>query len=257
MRNVKGLEPYKELEQLLSRMNSIIFVPTCPSSGTWFVLDLLEAHDKINTVILAAHWSDRFIEKLNGQGLLEDDGIVALQSHFKENAKRDVLMQKLFSISDYIVTPIRNPLRSLLTAYVKQGVAIKHFPHPYIRNDSPQIIQGCIELAELIKKHNIFIVPVDLYLGKSRSERYFLLRDLFDFLQLPYNQYMKELANTWHKSNTMGKREESVGLLFDTKNIERIKQIIPQGYDALIQSKDILKPFFESQGYPKEDLWWW
>ncbi len=257
MRNVKGLGTYKELELLLSRMASIIYVPTIQASGTWFILDLLKAHDKVGGVLLSAHWPDSFIKELNAEGLLENDSIVALQNHFGGDPKMSALMENIFAISDHIVTPIRNPLRAILTAYIKQGPLRKNWAHPYIRNDITHMINGYIELTELIKKHNIFIVPVDLYLGKSRLERYFLLRDLFDFVQLPYNQYIKNLANTWHKSNTVGNKEESVRLLFDTKNVEGIKQRIPKGYDLLIQSKDILKPFFESQGYSKEDLWYW
>lgn len=257
MRNVKGLGPHKELELLLSRMASIIYVPTIQSSGTWFILDLLTAHDKVGRVILHAHWRDPKIKEANAERLLENDSIVALQNHFGENIAMSALMENIFAISDHIVTPIRNPLRAILTTYIKQGPTRKNWVHPYIRLDITNMINGYIELTELIKKHNIFIVPVDVYLGKSKLERYFLLRDLFDFVQLPYNQYMKELANTWRKSNTVGNTEESVRLLFDTKNVEGIKQIIPKGYDLLIQSKDVLKPFFESQGYSKEDLWYW
>jgi len=260
MKKVKDLGPYKELGLFLERMNSIIFVPTCPSSGTWFVLDMLKAHDKTNTVLLAGHWVDPSIKKLDDEGLLKDGDIAVLQIHFAEGAAATPLMENIFGISDHIVTPIRNPLRSLLTAYIKEGVRIA-ITHPNntscVRYDSIHIIRGYFQLIESIKKHNIFIFPVDLYVGKSKLERYFLLRDLFDFVQLPYNHYMKNLANTWRKSNTFADREKSIGLLFDTKNVEGIKQIIPKGYDLLIQSKDILKPFFESQGYSKEDLWYW
>lgn len=241
---------YKELELLLDRMDSIIFVPTCQSSGTWFMLDLFKAHDKINWVIPTAYWPDPIIKELNAKRLLKDNSVVALHTHFGEDAAKSTLMENIFGISDHIVTTIRNPLRSILTSYIRDDSSDKSL-------DKSHIIHGYIELTELIKKHNFFIVPVDLYLGKSRLERYLLLRDLFDFVQLPYNHYMKKLANTWQKSNTVGNSEESVRLLFDTKNIEGIKQIMPKEYDLLIQSKDILKPFFESQGYSKEDLWWW
>lgn len=257
MRNMKGLLHYKELGLLLERAGSIIFVPTIQSSGTWFILDLLKAHDKVGRVLLAAYWPDSFIKELNAEGLLENDSIVALQTHFGPDPKLSAIMENIFAISDHIVTPIRNPLRAILTAYIRQGPLRKNWVHPYIRNDITHMIHGYIELTELIKKHNIFIVPVDLYLSKSRLERYFLLRDLYDFVQLSYNHYMKNLADTWKRSNTVGNTEESVRLLFDTKNVEGIKQIIPKGYDLLIQSKDILKPFFESQGYSKKDLWWW
>ena len=238
-------------------MASIIYIPTIQASGTWFILNLLTAHDKVGRALLFGHWSDSIIKEVNAGGSLENDNIVALQNHYGEDPKISALMENIFAISDHIVTPIRNPLRAILTAYIKQGPLRKNWAHPYIRHDITHMVNGYIELTELIKKHNIFIVPVDLYLGKSRVERYFLLRDLFDFVQLPYNHYMKKLANTWQKSNTVGNREESVRLLFDTKNVEGIKQIIPKGYDLLIQSKDILKPFFESHGYSKEDLWYW
>lgn len=250
MRTVKAPFFCKELGLLLDRMGSIIFVPTCQSSGTWFVLDLLKAHDKINWVIPDGYWTDSIIKELNVKRVLKDNSVVVLQTHFGKDVAKNILIENIFGISDHIVTPIRNPLRAILTAYIRDYSSDKSL-------DKSHIIYGYIKLVEWIKTHNIFIVPVDLYLGKSRLERYFLLRDLFDFVQLPYTHYMKELANTWHKSNTVGNREVSVKLLFDTKNIEGIKRITPEAWTLLIQSKDILKPFFEGQGYSKEDLWWW
>lgn len=241
-----------ELESLLKRMKNIIFVPTCQSSGTWFMIDLFKAHDQINWVIPNDYWHDPIIKELNVKRLLKDDSTVVLHIHHggTEDVAKIQLIENIFKISDHIVMPIRNPLRSILTAYIRD-----HSEHKDL--NKIHIIHGYIKLVEWTEKHNVFIVPVDLYSKKSKLERYFLLRDLFDFVQLPYEKYMKQWANDWPVSNTVGTLQESTKLLFDTKNIEGIKQIMPKEYDLLMSSAPILKPFFESQGYSKDDLWWW
>jgi len=224
-------------------------MPTVQSSGTWFILELFKAHDQIDWVIPEDYWHAPIIKELNVKRLLKDNSVVVLHTHFGLDVGKNILIENIFEISDHIVMPIRNPLRSILTAYIRD-----HSPNKDL--DKEHIIHGYIKLVEWVKKLNVFIIPIDLYSKKSKLERYFLLRDLFDFIQIPYEKYMKEWANNWPVHNTVGKKDESIKLYFDTKNIEGIKEIMPKEYDLLISSVPILKPFFESQGYNEEDLFW-
>jgi len=227
-------------------MRKIIFVPTVQSTGTWFVLNFFKEHPNVEFVYAKDAWDKAHLHK--------EDGITCVyQIHFgiSEGAahesfvQKEELLLKWFENADHIVVPVRDPMRSLLTAYVRG---------PQLNRT--HIVNGFVQLAEFVEKYNIFIVPVDLYAAKDFSQRQKILSSLLNFVGLPKTPYVEEWAQQWPIHNTIGDRfAEEIRKMYDEKDLETISKTIPREFNLLMKNEAKLKPFLQKQGY--SNLFWW
>jgi len=216
-------------------MRKLIFVPTIHSTGTWFCLELLKSHKSVTNFIT----EKTFVEKK----FFNLDGTIIFHHHF-DNTQRD--LSDFMNHSDKIVVTVRDPLLSLLTANARKqgGETLYH------------IIDGFLTLIDWASKYDIFLLPVDLYYHKSVMERYFLLRNLFDFVEFDYEPYISWWAHEWPIFNTVGPDiGRSYKNLYHSRNIAGVSELVPEYYKTLVKHESILRPFLESLGY-RGLLWW-
>lgn len=218
-----------------------IFLPTIQHTGTWFTINLLLYHSKVNS----------FSELRN---LKFGEDITIIHTHFGDGETRHPLdeckHQPFYVVKELIkdypcVIPLRDPLAALVTRQVRHS----DLQHSYI-------IEGFVALAEFYKENpKIYFLPVDVIGKKSFEEKLLALRQVLKFLELPEESYIKFIAAGWPLVNSTAGMENELHEHYKTSNIEKIKEIIPEEWAYLKGKESILKPFLKTLGY-KNLLWW-
>ena len=245
----------------------IIYVPTIQSTGTWFVMDLINAH---SDVIYMNSWQEKDETKMPSHDSRKRALInvhFGVSNTYWDNQvyhRDEEIKAQYMNTADHVVIPVRDPLRALLTCHTRNFDMI----------DITHIVNGFVTLADWyyrIDLPNIFIFPVDLPVlwsvvpshgGGGLKSRYELIRELFDYLELSYEPYMMYYAQEWPKRNTMEHQEVSrrCSNYYYSRNIPLLIKELDSCYEGggweYLQSKtSILRPFLESVGYT--DLLWW
>ncbi len=245
----------------------IIYVPTIPSTGTHFLLNLIQTHKQ---VVYMDSWQNWQREEPRFYPATPDEvALITIHTgmaneywdnpeyHRCEKIKRDFMKE-----ADHTVIPIREPLKALLTCHTRNADMI----------DITFIVNGFVQLAEWLqdKENDIHLFPIDL-LSKcpvlpqvhlpDGHTRYGAIRDLFDFLGLPLEPYMSIIAQEWALVNSTGERfTRKCNSFYYSRNIGAIIEELDNHYEGggfeYLKSKEaILRPFLEVIGY-RSLLWW-
>lgn len=249
----------------------MIFVPTLPQSGTWFVLELFK--------------SCGFKVEFTGQILLKQKRIKDLEnmvlsthifsfyyqgSPFKEalpsyggNPVQDYIVRKYHMCLGAIevlaslyktVIPIRDPLACLLTREVR-APQLRHF----------YIVDGFIEVAKRFMDHpNVKFLPVDLYNSDNPTEgliedRQQVLADVLNHcdIRLDPNVIFK-IAREWKRYNiTPNNRFREP---YENGDINKIKEMLGSKWAEVEHLKNhggTILPLLSKLGYTKvKQLLW-
>ena len=242
----------------------IIYVPTIQSTGTWFLMDLIQIHSKIkymnswqamDRTKFPPDWSDdRALINIH-IGISNEywDNPVY---HTNEKIKEDFMLE-----AAHTVIPLRDPLKALLTCHTRNWDMI----------NITHIVNGFVQVKQWCDRHpDIHLFPVDIGMRASvlprhshpgQMTRYGMIRDLFTYLDLPLEPYMSIIAENWSKVNTIGERTSRLcDNYYYSRNIEKIIAELDNPFEGggfkYLQSKQkILRPWLESVGY-RSLLWW-
>lgn len=138
----------------------------------------------------------------------------------------------------------RDPLLSIITRQ-ERVPDLKHF----------YIIDGFLSLVKLIEVHSLLLVPVDLYVRKTVSERLSLLHRMLEVVDLPEEPYVESWAAIWPKYNFSPGDPSRLRQGYDSGDLNIIMEYIPEEYSYLKSKEAVLKPFLQKLGY--ENLLWW
>jgi len=228
----------------------MIFLPTVQSTGTWFTIGFFEQHSMVDWLAPKMEWDNtRIAMKLETMVLQAHIGFRRKDAPRKKLDRpafiKHAILEHMLDNADHVVIPIRDPLRSLLTAKVRG-------PDLYIRH----IIEGFLYAMDIASRRDVFFLPVDLYAEKGPEERYNLLLRLLKFVDLPEEPYVALWANDWPVRNTVGRRlGSSIVLMYRERRLAEMKLFLENEYGWLFENYDNLRPFLEELGY--KDLIWW
>lgn len=233
---------------------NVIFVPTIPHTGTWFVLRFLERF--VPNIVEAKNTGGRITEPT----ILHTHFPVInyLDIHYKPNypyirteknpksLTYDAieLMISLFKT----VIPIRDPLAAILTREAR---------HPELRHFF--IVDGFIEASRYLGHPNVMFFPIDLY--EDWKDRKKLLIKLarhcrFDVTQLW--DYYEQMAKDWNPENDTPNNRFKI--LYESKDIGGIEFLLgpkTAEIEYLKNQAATILPFLAKLGYTKGDLDLW
>jgi len=138
-----------------------------------------------------------------------------------------------------IVTPVRDPLLSLISRYSR-------LPEQHNSNfvdDFEFVIETLSSRA--------FFLPVDL--PTTFGQRLTQLKELLHFVGLPFHPYIEGIAQVWAPKNTKGTYE--LKTWYNERDLPKIMKVIPKEVKFLKSREAFLRPFLESLGY-KNLIWW-
>ena len=246
----------------------IIFSPSVPQSGTWFVLRFFEKLD-----CRIEHTGEIMSRKENRA--LNQEGRIILHTHvfpfyynpapYKESwpsfggdpiqeyivrvDKMSIGGIKLLASMYKTVIPIRDPLASLLTREAR-APNLRHF----------YIVDGYVEVVRELADHpNVKLLPVDLNL--SFDERKNLLEEVVSHCGFNIEQHTEAINNLskhWKRENiTPNNRFHEPYRKGDLKTIQKW---LGQKWAEVVHLKNfggVLVPFLSSLGYnEKKTLIW-
>lgn len=240
----------------------MIFVPTLPQSGTWFVLKLLEK----------CGYKIEFTGEIVRDKKIITEGDIALSTHifpfyyqgspFKEalpsyggNPIQDYVVRKyhmclgaieLLTRMHKTIIPIRDPLACLLTREAR-APQLRHF----------YIIDGFIEVVNRFADNpNVLFFPVDLYTRKE--DRFALLENMLIHSCIPTAPVLDIINQTaieWKRENiTPNNRFREP---YEAGDINKIKEMLGSKWAEVEHLKNhngTIMPFLRSLGYG-ELLW--
>ena len=240
----------------------MIFVPTLPQSGTWFVLRLLE---KCGFKI---EFTGDIVEN---KKIIGNSDKVALSTHifpfyyqapaFKEtfpsyggHPSTDYVVRKLHMGMAGIelltrlhktIIPIRDPLACLLTREAR-APQLRHF----------YIIDGFLEVIKRYQDHsNVFFFPVDLY--KEHIDRESLVLKFLNHCKVDYSidhTGIIEYIKAWKKENSAANKFREP---YEAGDIEKLEKMMGDHWAEVEYLKihsGTIKPFLTKLGYG-ELLW--
>jgi hypothetical protein len=242
----------------------MIFVPTLPQSGTWFVLKLLEK----------CGFKLEFTgDIVDNKKIIEDKEKVALSTHifpfyyqaspFKEvfphyggHPTTDYVVRKLHMGMAGIelltrlhktIIPMRDPLACLLTREAR-APQLRHF----------YIVDGFLEVIKRYESHpNVFFFPVDR--DSDFEDRRNLVTEMVYHCmnKASGKSYIIETtAKEWKKENTAENRYREP---YENKNIGKIKDMLKEKWAEVEYLKihgGTIKPFLQRLGYDTGSMIW-
>ncbi|MHB0968068.1 MAG: hypothetical protein ACYC36_16635 [Bellilinea sp.] len=221
-------------------MKRLIFIPSVQGTGTWFLLNLLKPHPQVDYLVTWLGFDEQKLELSN---------MAVVQAHFGEGKTGpefgafvpDDTAEGWMRKATATVIPVRDPLLSLMTANNRR------------LDDAPldHIINGFLTMSRWAGENDIFFLPVDLYGGKSASERRKIFSSLIRFCGLDFIPHCEEYARRWQVVNTAYGQKNH----YHAGNIEAVKEELGPYFDKLVANKEILRPFLERLGY--SNLLWW
>ena len=247
---------------------NIIFCPSAPQSGTWFVLRLFEKFgyriehageiidrkenrivDLSSPVILGTHIFPFYYNPDPYKESWPSFGGDAVQEYIVRRNKVSIGDIKLLCSMYKTVIPVRDPLASILTREMR-APNLRHF----------YIVDAYVEMARTLAGHpNVKFLPVDLDL--TFDERRKLLEDVaihcgIDIAQ--YDEVIGDIATHWKKENiTPNNRFHEP---YEKGDINTIKEWLGQKWAEVVHLKNmggILVPFLSELGYnQKKTLLW-
>lgn len=241
----------------------IVFCPTAPQSGTWFVLRLFEKMEcKIidtdqvkkegfqnELAILHTHIFPFYYTPSPYKECWPSFGGDPIQEYIVRKNKLSIGCIKLLCSMYKTIIPIRDPLASLLTREVR-APNLRHF----------YIVDAYVEIVRELAGHpNVKFFPVDLNL--NFDERKELLVDVvthcgFDPVQ--HDTLLGDIATHWKKENiTPNNRFRK---LYEEGDLEAIQEQLGPKWAEVVHLKNmggILIPFLSGLGYnEKKTLLW-
>lgn len=242
----------------------MIFIPTLPQSGTWFVLKLLEKCG------FSLEFTGQIVQE---QRIIEDKEKVALSTHifpfyyqpspFKEvfphyggHPTTDYVVRKLHMGMAGIelltrlhktIIPIRDPLACLLTREAR-APQLRHY----------YIVDGFLEVIKRYENHpNVYFLPVDLY--KTYNDRRALLRNAVRHCGIEVDSVRDIIdgyATEWKKENSA---ENPYREPYEMGDINKIKEMLKEKWGEVRYLKihgGTIQPFLKRLGYDTGSLLW-
>lgn len=246
-------------------MNNIIFCPTIPQSGTWFVLRMIEkcgykiehvgeilmrgekniprVMNRDTPTILTAHifpfyyQGTPFKETLPSFGGNPVNDYIVRRYHISINAIE--LLASLYRT----VIPIRDPLNCLLTREAR-APNLRHF----------YITDSFSEVAKRFMNHpNVEFLPVDLHMKSSVADRKKCLLSILSHLGIAVEKHeyvINDTAYEWKRENSISTNiyRES----YEKGDIEKIKLLLGTKWAEVVHLKNhasTILPFMNSIGY--------
>jgi len=239
----------------------MIFVPTLPQSGTWFVLRLLEKcgyrleftgdiveNKKVvmgENIALSCHIFPFYYQAPSFKEAIPHYAGIPLRDYVVRNNHMSLTGIELLSRLNKTIIPIRDPLACLLTREAR-APQLRHF----------YIVDGFVEVVKRFESNpNVFFFPVDLY--TEYKDRLKLLYEATFHCGIQNNNYVNELneyAINWKKENSAENRfRES----YEQGNLDKIKEMLGNKWAEVEYLKiwgGTIMPFLRDLGYG-ELLW--
>lgn len=238
-------------------MEKVIFIPTVPHTGTWFVINFLS-----NFVVNFAEASQ--ILKDNVQ--VTEPTLIHTHTpiynpapiQFAPNFPHDVPVPKdskslsidcicLMASIFKTVIPVRDPLAAILTREAR---------HPEFRHFF--IVDGFLELAtRLHGMPNVKFLPIDLPMDKF--QRWGLLKSVVEHCEIDADpKTVENIAEAWKPQNiTPGNRLKKLYADKEKAELERLLGPKMAEVEYLKNKAAILHPFLVDLGYTKGDIDLW
>ena len=250
----------------MERELSIVFCPTVPQSGTWFVLrffeklgckiehasEIIKRDSPLNldsSRILHAHIFPFYYNPSPYKEAWPSFGEDPIQEYIVRKNKLSIGGIKLLCNMYKTIIPIRDPLASLLTREAR-APNLRHF----------YIVDAYVEVARTLSRClNVMFLPVDLNL--RYKERRNLLRKVVQhcgFNPDEHSEAINVVAKYWEKENvTPNNRFHKP---YAEGDFDTIREWLGQKWAEVVHLKNfgaILVPFLSSLGYnEKKTLLW-
>lgn len=209
-------------------MVDIIFCPTVVSTGTNFVLHFFHSNPNIPLRIKLSRMPEEW------------SGVILVHEHFEMCSDKKIIED--LAARSHVVTPIRDPLASLVKAY--NFTNYNHHKH--------KRIQAFLDVISLGEQCEVKYIPVDLLAREP------LIKKIEALVNISGKYMTEEMCVKWaaewpvHNSAKM----HYTRVLYESGNVDDIRNIIPkEAWKMLVNAEPILRPFLEKLGYRK--LSWW
>ena len=199
----------------------ILLCVSVPYTGTTLLIEILRDNPSIVT-FNSLHWIQRTIQSTG------KPGVNLIHAHFTEDQLRSI--KEIAKISPIIV-PLRDPLLAILSNRE--------------RETNFNIVECFLLLVETLSNHKPIYVPVDFLEDLSKQERTSQFIKLVAPLNLDY-LVCSTWAEKWPRLNEQEYYAAQAHYYLKLK--KKIKNLIPEEWEALIAARPVLKPFLQKQG---------
>ena len=214
---------------------SYIFAPSVQHTGTWFLINALKRHSKIDDLIMFGEMREKVPEP-DKRYILHvhiGDGSSPLNLPYHSTYMAlDVMIRVLKT-----AIPLRDPLLALLSRHKRHPM----LPHHYL-------VDGFVYLAEI---PDCFFLPIDIL--SSFDEKKEALNSLFDYLGLEREPFIDEWAEQWKVVNENPIPYSEIDW-YREGAVNKLRGLFPEEFDYLQSYAYIIKPFLSKHGY--KNLMW-
>ncbi len=227
----------------------IIFCPTIPHTGTWFLVDFLKEMVEVENFIQlqALRKNETFLrDPVSGQAGLVHGVVNLLQGHFTPQHAQLIMA---FAAQCPTIIPLRDPLAALVT---------RQHRHPELSH--VHIVNGFVELASKIDLHrdsfNPLYVPWDMF--HATDDRVMALTDIVEHAGLSYDKNAETIgdwAASWPIAEHNSQGVYPLKRAYKDGDWPALRAELAPEIQVLQQAEHIIRPMLERVGY-RNLLWW-
>jgi hypothetical protein len=220
-------------EEGMTDKTSYIFAPSVQHTGTWFLINALKCHSKVDDLIMFREMREKTPEPGKKYILhvhVGDGGSPLTPSYHATYRSLDVTMRVLKT-----AIPLRDPLLSMLS---------RHKRHPVLHHF--YLVDGFVYLATM--RADCFFLPVDIL--KSPEKRKEALNGLFDYFGLEREPFIDEWAEQWKAVNENPIEYAEMEWYWQGA-VNKLRLLFPKEFDYLQSQAHVIKPFLYKHGYKK------
>lgn len=214
------------------------------------------------------NYIDKTVLSVCPKGSLDNKDIVIGHEHFHKPDSWILNALKQNPAKCPIVIPVRDPILSLHSKIWRE---IEQHNNPKGKKEKSRKhrLNKWVKLYKdilSIPKNNVFHLPIDAFHTETEETRVQLIKDMYDYCDLPFNKSAQTAAEEWKPTNTtynLIKKEilktpspkwENFKVKYLERNIEHTKAIMDIEFEQLHKEHELID-LMKKIGY-KDVLWW-
>ena len=229
-------------------------------------IELSDFHPPVDKV--PEDYIDKMVLSICSEKELENKDIVIGHEHFHKPNSWILNALKRAPAKCPIVIPVRDPILSLHSKIWREVEQHNNKTGAKEKSRTKRLEKWIALYKDIlsIPKGNVFHFPIDAYHSKTEETRIELIKNMYEYCNLPFSDYVLEEAKKWNPANrtynlvksekniTPSNKWENFKEKYEKRDLDYVKSVMGIEFDKLNKEHKLIE-LMKKVGY--ENVLWW
>ena len=229
-------------------------------------IELSDFHPPMEKVL--KNYIDKTVLSICSEEELKNKDIVIGHEHFHKSDSWILNALKRFPAECSIVIPVRDPILSLHSKIWREVEQHNNKAGAKEKSRTKRLEKWIALYKDIlsIPKGNVFHFPIDAYHSKTEETRIELIKNMYEYCNLPFSDYVLEEAKKWNPANrtynlvksekniTPSNKWENFKEKYEKRDLDYVKSVMGIEFDKLNKEHKLIE-LMKKVGY--ENVLWW